>query len=58
MAQQANIGTKNFFYGLGGTTKGMADTAVRSDKAVIQHADDFFKWAVESNLKGIKFLFV
>lgn len=36
----------------------MADEAVRSGRTVIQHADDFFKWAVESNLKGIKFLFV
>lgn len=44
--------------GLGGTTKRMADEAVRSGRTVIQHADDFFKWAVESNLKGIKFLFV
>ena len=44
--------------GLGGTTKRMADEAVRSGRAVIQHADDFFKWAAESNLKGIKFLFV
>lgn len=28
--------------GLGGTTKRMADEAVRSGRTVIQHADDFF----------------
>ena len=44
--------------GLGGTTKRMADEAVRSGRAVIQDATDFFKWAVGSSLKAITFLFV
>ena len=44
--------------GLGGTTKKIADEAVRSGRAVIQDATDFFKWAVGSSLKAITFLFV
>ncbi|KAK3102947.1 hypothetical protein FSP39_015174 [Pinctada imbricata] len=44
--------------GLGGTTKRMADEAVRCGKAVIQDANDFFKWASESNMRGVSFVFV
>lgn len=44
--------------GLGGTTKRMADEAVRCQKTVIQDANDFYKWACTSNMKGILFLFV
>lgn len=43
--------------GLGGTTKRMADEAVRCQKTVIQDANDFYKWACTSNMKGILFFF-
>jgi hypothetical protein len=44
--------------GLGGTTKRLADEAVRSGKVSIQDAGDFFKWASQSQMKGVTFLFV
>ena len=44
--------------GLGGTTKRMADEAVRCQKNVIQDAHDFFKWATSSNMKAVTFIFV
>lgn len=44
--------------GLGGTTKIMADEAIRSVRVVIQDPKDFYNWAINSSLKGIKFLFV
>lgn len=44
--------------GLGGTTKRMADEAVRSGKCVIQDPKGFFTWARSSNMKSVKFFFV
>ncbi|KAK6168588.1 hypothetical protein SNE40_019788 [Patella caerulea] len=44
--------------GLGGMTKRMADQAVRCGKVVIRDAHDVFQWSMNSNIKGVKFLFV
>ena len=44
--------------GLGGTVKRMADEAVKTEKAVIQEAKDFFAWAQSSSMSAVKFLFV
>ena len=46
--------------GLGGTVKRMADEAVRSGKATIQDAEDFFKWTQSENcsMKTVHFMFV
>ena len=44
--------------GLGGSCKRLADEAMRSGKARIQDANDFFKWATNSNMKNVKFIFV
>jgi hypothetical protein len=44
--------------GLGGTTKRMADEAIRQGNAVIQDANDFFKWAQSSSMKEVDFFFV
>lgn len=45
--------------GVGGSTKRMADEAVRQQKATIQDADDFFLWAQEHTANSsIKYLFV
>ena len=45
--------------GIGGTSKRLADEAVKQEKVSIQDAPDFMKWAEENQLKSaIKFLFV
>ena len=46
--------------GIGGCTKRMADQAMKSGKAVIQDAKDFFGWTQSENcnLKNINFKFV
>ena len=46
--------------GIGGSTKRMADQAMKSGKAVIQDAMDFFAWTQSEhcNLKNIKFKFI
>ena len=46
--------------GLGGTTKRMADDAVKSGKATIQDAADFFQWTQSENctMKTVQFMFV
>ncbi|KXJ26080.1 hypothetical protein AC249_AIPGENE6483 [Exaiptasia diaphana] len=45
--------------GVGGTTKRMADEAVRQQKATIQDADDFYRWTQrEKENSKIKYLFV
>ena len=44
--------------GLVGTTKRMADAAIRQGKAEIQDAHDFYKWAVNSSMKEVSFIFV
>jgi hypothetical protein len=43
--------------GLGGTTKRLADQAIKQGKVVIQDANDFYNWASQSS-KGIKFVYV
>ena len=43
--------------GLGGTTKRMADEAVRQGKAIIQNAADFFRWSLTSTMKEVIFRF-
>lgn len=40
--------------GLGGSCKRLADEAMRSGKATIQDATDFYKWAVNSKGKGFE----
>lgn len=40
--------------GLGGTTKRMADEAIRQGNAVIQDAHDFFKWGKGSSMTGVE----
>lgn len=35
--------------GVGGTTKRNADNAIKQGKTIIQDADDFFRWAKETN---------
>ena len=49
---------KNVCDGLGGTVKRLADEAVRAGKAVIQDAEEFMNWAVQSNMKEVKFFCV
>lgn len=44
--------------GLGGTTKRLADEAVRQGNTAIQDAHDFFAWAVQSSMKEVTFIFV
>ena len=44
--------------GLGGTTKRLADQAVRQGHAVIQDAREFFSWAIKSNMTGVQFIYV
>lgn len=46
--------------GLGGTTKRLADEAVRSGKVTIQDAEDFFKWtqSPDCSLKNVYFIYV
>lgn len=45
--------------GVGGTTKRMADEAVKQQKATIQDADDFFLWTqAQKENSSIKYLFV
>ncbi|KAH3886834.1 hypothetical protein DPMN_010847 [Dreissena polymorpha] len=44
--------------GLGGTTKRMADEAIRQGNVTIQDAADFYAWAVQSSMKAIEFLYV
>ena len=45
--------------GIGGTSKRLADEAVKQEKVSIQDASDFMKWAEENQLESvIKFLFV
>lgn len=44
--------------GLGGTTKRMADEAIRQGHVIIQDAPSFYRWAEKSTMKGVKFLFV
>lgn len=44
--------------GLGGTTKRLADEAVRQGKVEIQDAKDFYEWASKSNMKEVDFVFV
>ena len=45
--------------GVGGTAKRLADQAVKSKKARIQDADDFFRWASQTNSTStMKFMFV
>ena len=44
--------------GIGGLTKRMADEALRQGSAVIQDAQDFYRWALQSSIKEISFLFV
>ena len=45
--------------GIGGTSKRLADEAVKQEKVSIQDASDFMKWAEENQLgSAIKFLFV
>jgi hypothetical protein len=44
--------------GLGGTTKRLADQAVRQGNAVIQDAREFFSWVIKSNMTGVQFLYV
>ena len=44
---------------IGGTSKRLADEAVKHEKVSIQDASDFRKWAEEDHLESaIKFLFV
>jgi hypothetical protein len=44
--------------GVGGTAKRLADMAVRSHKAVIQNAEDFFKWGKGQENSNLKYIFV
>ena len=44
--------------GLGGTTKRMADEAVRQGKAIIQNAADFYRWSLTSTMKEVIFRFI
>ncbi|KAH3842895.1 hypothetical protein DPMN_116399 [Dreissena polymorpha] len=44
--------------GLGGTTKQMADEAIRQGHVTIQDAEDFYAWAVQSSMKAVEFLYV
>jgi hypothetical protein len=44
--------------GLGGSCKRLADEAMRSGKATIQDAADFYKWAINSSMKNVQFRFV
>lgn len=46
--------------GLGGSTKRMADEAMKSGKVVIQDASDFFAWTQSPtcSMKNVKFMFV
>ena len=44
--------------GLGGSCKRLADEAMRSGKATIQDATDFYKWAINSSMKNVQFKFV
>ena len=44
--------------GLGGTTKRMADEAIRQGKTIIQDARDFYRWAITSTMQGVNFIFV
>ncbi|XP_069109647.1 uncharacterized protein [Argopecten irradians] len=46
--------------GLGGTTKRMADQAMRSGKTVIQDASDFYEWTQSDtcSMQNVKFRFV
>ena len=44
--------------GVGGTTKRMADEAVKQHKATIQDANDFFQWAKAQTSSTIQYLFV
>lgn len=44
--------------GLGGTTKRLADEAVRQGKVEIQDAKDFYECASKSNMKEVDFVFV
>lgn len=45
--------------GLGGTTKRLADEAIKQGKAVIQDAKDFYRWCIVSSLTPkVDFLYV
>ena len=44
--------------GLGGTCKRMADEAVGRGNIIIQDAQDFHAWAIQSSLKKVNFIFV
>jgi hypothetical protein len=44
--------------GLGGSCKRLTDEAMRSGKAIIQDATDFYKWAINSSMKNVQFRFV
>ena len=44
--------------GVGGTTKRMADEAIRQGTCSIQDAQEFYEWAVSSTMKDIHFVFV
>lgn len=50
---------KGPYDGLGGTTKRLADEAIKQGKAVIQDARDFYRWCITSSLTPkVDFLFV
>lgn len=49
---------KSACHGLGGTTKRLADEAIRQGNATIQDAHDFYAWALQSNMRDVKFVFV
>ena len=44
--------------GLGGTVKRMADEAIRQGKSIIQDARDFYRWSIQSSMKGVEFVYV
>lgn len=44
--------------GLGGTTKRLADEAIRQGNTTIQDAQEFYQWAQKSNMKEVSFIFV
>ena len=44
--------------GLGGTTKRLADEAIRQGKTVIQDAKDFYRWSITSSMHQVSFLYI
>ena len=44
--------------GLGGSTKRLADEAIRQGKTVIQDAKDFYRWSITSSMYQVSFLYI